>query len=169
MLYGSPSKSPQNKYQGGDDHNRNAQESGPDQALLPGFPMLTGRWDRGRSRRTEHRRERREHPIRVPRVEGAPVCSRRRRRQSDLAPYRAQRNQESAVHYTLKVSGDPHAHVREASFEQASNQPEQEQEHAMPHQPSVAGFHGDYPLEILSLTPRLALPGSFLAQGPQGP
>jgi hypothetical protein len=45
------------------------------------------------------------------------------------------------------VRRDSHAHIREALFEQAGKQPEQEQEHAMPHQLSVCLFHADLVLD----------------------
>src|SRR5262249_36830098 len=75
---------------------------------------------------------------RISAVKCGPVCCRFCCwRKSHLGPCSGQRNQKDAVHHAFQVCGEPHAHIREALFEQAGNQPEQEQEHAMPHQTSV--------------------------------
>jgi len=50
------------------DYDRDTQEAGPDETLLPGFPMMTRSCDRSRSRRTEHRSKRGEQPVTVRRL-----------------------------------------------------------------------------------------------------
>ena len=77
-----------------------------------------------------------EEPVAVGAVERRPL---RRpldgRRKVDVAPTGSQRHQEGAVHHAFEISGKGHPHVREAPFLRAGHQPEQEQEHAVPHQP----------------------------------
>jgi hypothetical protein len=107
---------------------------------------MTYRRDWGKGRCTENRSERGDEPIHVGAVKSRPVCGRLLGwRQPDLGPDSPQRHQESPVHHTLQVSSEPHTHVNEMLLREAREQPEQEQEHAMPHQTSVGVFNPDSP------------------------
>ena len=49
-----------------------------------------------------------------------------------LIPDGTQRHEESPVHYAFQVCSESHARVSEFLFDEADQQAEQEQEHAMP-------------------------------------
>src|ERR1700722_5371810 len=101
-------------------------------------------WREGRC--TEYRGKCSDEPIHISAVKSSPVCGRLRRwREPYLRPDSPQGNQESAVHHTLQVSGKSHAHVGKVLLGEAPEQPEQKQEHPMPHQSPVGVFHVSSP------------------------
>jgi hypothetical protein len=57
-----------------------------------------------------------------------------------VRPDGAQRNQESAIHHTLEVRREAHAHIGEMLLGKTGDEPKKKQAHAMKHQSAVTSF-----------------------------
>jgi hypothetical protein len=49
--------------------------------------------------------------------------------------------EKNSVHHPFEVRGESHTHVDEMRFEEAGEQTQQEEEHAMPHETTRSVFH----------------------------
>jgi hypothetical protein len=135
-------ESPDKQHGGRDSCDADGHESSEDQVFLPWGPGVPRSCNRGKHGRSKNRSERRENPIEICAVESAPKGNGfRYRRDSYLWPCGAERNQKRAIHDSFKVSRQPHAYVGEMALSEAGQQPDQKQEHPVPHESPIAIVH----------------------------
>src|SRR5262245_33587206 len=126
---------------GGDDGDTYRDEAHGHQTLLPRLTVAACRGNWRHRRRAEDRRQQGHGPIRVRPVQRTPVGrTRPSRREPHRRPDGAQRHQERPVHHAFEVCGQSHARIRDILFDKAREETQQEQEHAVPDQPTPGVF-----------------------------
>src|SRR5450432_2057127 len=128
------SKPPEYEHRRRDYCDASKQKAKHHKAFLPWQSTVTCPSDWGKGRRTKNRSKRRYQPVPVSTAKCRPVGDRLLSRgQPYFGPNGSQRKEESAIHHTFQVRRKSHARVGKLLLSETSQQPDQKQEHAVPH------------------------------------